>query len=174
MIFDLKGVFVGKEYFRINHLLLSTFNLTWCCILFGKSVDLRLTLKEFLSRCLEQFTTYIWTFVLLAKMNSYLKQKIEEIGIEIDPQKIISQNLCNINKHFLQFPFKIDLNRVDRPTCDKTIYHKNLSYFPPRYSNTHLGNTLWYTIHLLEFAWIHLLMRFLLNPMKMCQKRIII
>jgi hypothetical protein len=27
MIFDLNGVIVGKEYFRINHLLLSSFNL---------------------------------------------------------------------------------------------------------------------------------------------------
>jgi hypothetical protein len=28
MIFDLKGVLVGREYFRINHLLLLLFNLT--------------------------------------------------------------------------------------------------------------------------------------------------
>jgi hypothetical protein len=42
----------------------------------------------------------------------------------------------------MQFPYKIDLNRVNRLTYDKLIYHKYLSDFFPRYPNTHLGNTL--------------------------------
>jgi len=53
VIFDLKGVFVGKEYFRINHLLLPPFNLVWGPTLLGKNVVPRLALKEFLLRCLK-------------------------------------------------------------------------------------------------------------------------
>jgi hypothetical protein len=53
MIFDLKGAFVGKEYFKINHLLLAPFNLAWGHTLLGKSIVLKLTSKEFLLRCLE-------------------------------------------------------------------------------------------------------------------------
>jgi len=52
VIIDLKGVFVGKEYFRINHLLLPPFNLAQGRTLLGKNVVLKLTLKEFLPRCL--------------------------------------------------------------------------------------------------------------------------
>jgi len=58
-------------------------------------------------------------------MNDYLRKT----GIEIDLQRILDQDLCKINKHVLRFPFKIDLNYVDHLTCDKTIYHKNLSDF---------------------------------------------
>ncbi len=35
MIFDLKRVLVGKEYFRINHLLPPLFNIVWGCTLLG-------------------------------------------------------------------------------------------------------------------------------------------
>ncbi len=52
VIFYLKGVLVGKEYFRINHLLLPPFNLAWGCTLLGMNVVPRLVLKEFLLRCL--------------------------------------------------------------------------------------------------------------------------
>jgi hypothetical protein len=38
MIFNLKRVFVGKEYFKSNHLLLLPFNLARGCILLGKNV----------------------------------------------------------------------------------------------------------------------------------------
>jgi hypothetical protein len=34
-------------------------------------------------------------------MNAYLKKITEEMGIEIDPQMIMGQDLCKINKHFL-------------------------------------------------------------------------
>jgi hypothetical protein len=36
----------------------------------------------------------------------------------INLQRIMGQDLCKINKHFLQFPYKIDINCVehDRPT----------------------------------------------------------
>jgi len=94
MIFDLKGVLVGKEYFRINHLLPPSFNIAWGFTLLGKNIILRSTLKEFLLRCLEQFTIYIWTFALLPKMNDYLRKIVEETGIEIDLQRIIDQQTC--------------------------------------------------------------------------------
>jgi hypothetical protein len=74
-------------------------------------------------------------------MKAYLKKIVKEIGIEIDPQKIMGRNLCKINKRFLQFPYKTNLNCVDCLTHDKLIYHKNLSDFFPWYPNTHLGNT---------------------------------
>jgi len=89
-----------------------------------------------------QSTIYIWTSALFAKMNVYLRKKVKEMCIEINLQRIIGQDLCKINKHFLQFPFKMDYNFVNHPTHDKTIYHKNLSDFSPRYFNTHRGNTL--------------------------------
>jgi hypothetical protein len=37
-------------------------------------------------------------FVLLVKMNVYLKKKKK---IEIDPQRIMGWDVCKINKHFL-------------------------------------------------------------------------
>jgi len=42
--------------------------------LLSKNVVPMPILKEFFLKCLEQFTIYIWTFVLLAKMNAYLKK----------------------------------------------------------------------------------------------------
>jgi len=51
MIFNLKGVLVGREYFKINHLLLLPFNLARGCTLLGKNIVPRLALKEFLLRC---------------------------------------------------------------------------------------------------------------------------
>jgi hypothetical protein len=80
--------------------------------------------------------------ILLAKMNAHLRKIVKETNIKIDPLRIIGQNLCKINKHFMQFPFKTNLNRVDCFTHDKYFYHENLSYFFPRYPNTHLGNML--------------------------------
>jgi hypothetical protein len=44
---------------------------------------------EFLLRCLEQFTIYIWTFTPLAKMNAYLRKLAKGTGIEIDLQRIM-------------------------------------------------------------------------------------
>ncbi len=75
-------------------------------------------------------------------MNIHLKKIRKNTSIEINPQRIIGQNLCKINKHFLRFPFKRYYNHVNHPTHDKIIYHKNLFYFFPRYLNIHLGNTL--------------------------------
>ncbi len=59
VIFNLKEVFVGKDYFRIHHLLPLPFNLTQDQTLLGKNIVPKLALKEFLLRCLEQFTIYI-------------------------------------------------------------------------------------------------------------------
>jgi len=53
VIFNLKGVLVGKDYFRINHLLPPTFNLIQIHTLLSKSVVPRLNVKEFLLRCLK-------------------------------------------------------------------------------------------------------------------------
>ncbi len=50
VIFDLKGALVGKEYFKINHLLPPPFNLVRGPTLLGKSVVPRPALKEFLLR----------------------------------------------------------------------------------------------------------------------------
>jgi hypothetical protein len=51
VIFDLKGVLVGKEYFKVNHILLPSFNLVQGPTLLGKNVIPKLVLKEFLFRC---------------------------------------------------------------------------------------------------------------------------
>jgi hypothetical protein len=53
MIFDLIGVLIGRDYFKINHLLPPPFNFFWGCTLLGINVVPRLGLKEFLLRCLE-------------------------------------------------------------------------------------------------------------------------
>jgi len=53
VIFNLKGVFVVKDYFRINHLLPLPFNLVQGPTLLGKNIVPKLVLKEFLVRCLE-------------------------------------------------------------------------------------------------------------------------
>jgi hypothetical protein len=45
VIFDLKGVFVGKDYFRINHLLPPLFNLVQGPTLLGNNVVPKPTLK---------------------------------------------------------------------------------------------------------------------------------
>jgi hypothetical protein len=75
--------------------------------------------------------------------DEYLFEKNKKkTSIEINPQRIIGQNLCKINKHFLRFLFKRYYNHVNCPISDKTIYHKNLSDFFTRYLNIHLGNTL--------------------------------
>jgi len=62
----------------------------------------------------------------LAKMNAYLRKIIEEIGIDIGSKRILGQDLCKINKHFLQFPYKTNLNCVNHLPHDKLIYHNNL------------------------------------------------
>ncbi len=60
-IFDLKGVLVGKEYFKVNHFLPPLFKLAQGPTLLGKNIIPKLVLKEFLFRSLEQFIVYIWT-----------------------------------------------------------------------------------------------------------------
>jgi hypothetical protein len=45
VIFYLKGVLVGKEYFKINHLLPLAFNLAWGPTLLNKSIIPKPTLK---------------------------------------------------------------------------------------------------------------------------------
>jgi hypothetical protein len=83
MIFDLKGFLVGKEYFRINHLLPPLFNLAQGPTLLGKNIVPKLVLKEFLLRCLEQFIVYIWTSALLVTMNVYLRKIVKETCMKI-------------------------------------------------------------------------------------------
>jgi len=53
VFFDLKGVLVGKDYFRINHLLLLLLYLVQGPTLLGKNIVPKLPLKEFLLRCLK-------------------------------------------------------------------------------------------------------------------------
>jgi hypothetical protein len=53
VIFNLKGVIIGKEYFKIIHLLPPSFNLAQGPTLLNKSVVPKLTLKEFLLKCLK-------------------------------------------------------------------------------------------------------------------------
>jgi hypothetical protein len=59
VIFNLKGVLVGKDYFRINHFLPPPFNLARGPTLLGKNIIPKLALKEFFLRCLKQFIVYI-------------------------------------------------------------------------------------------------------------------
>jgi hypothetical protein len=62
-------------------------------------------------------------------MNIYLRKIGKKTNIEINMQRIIGQDLCKINKDFLQFLFKRNYNHFDYPTCDLTIYHKILFIF---------------------------------------------
>ncbi len=57
-IFDSKGILVGRWYFIINHLLILPHNES-CSLVIDKQVILRSKLKEFLMKCIKQFT--IWT-----------------------------------------------------------------------------------------------------------------
>jgi hypothetical protein len=74
MIFDLKRVLVGKDYFKINHFLPLSFNLAWGCTLLSKNVVPRPTLKQFLLKRLKQFTIYIWTSIPVAKNEGLLEK----------------------------------------------------------------------------------------------------
>ncbi len=123
VIFDLKRVLVGRDYFRINHFLPSLFNLAQGPTLLGKNIISMPTLKKFLLRCLKQFTVYIWTFAPLAKMNAYLRKIVEKMGIKTEPERIMGQDPCKINERFLQFPIKAGHYSVDRLTYDRLIYH---------------------------------------------------
>ncbi len=60
MIFNLKRVFVGKDYFRINHLMPLPFNLVQGPTLLGKNIVPRLVLKEFLLRCLIRIVYHLF------------------------------------------------------------------------------------------------------------------
>jgi hypothetical protein len=53
IIFYLKCVLVGKEYFPINHLLLMPYIIGLLCTLLNKKVIPRLGFKEFLMRCIK-------------------------------------------------------------------------------------------------------------------------
>jgi hypothetical protein len=54
MIFNLNGVLVGKEYFKINHLLSPLFNLAQVpTLLLDKNVVSKSILKELFLRCLK-------------------------------------------------------------------------------------------------------------------------
>jgi hypothetical protein len=174
MIFNLKRVLVGKDYFKINHFLPLSFNLAWGCTLLGKNIVPRPALKQFLLRCLKQFTIYIWRSTLLAKMKAYLRKIVEVTGIKFNLHMIMGWDLCKINKHFLQFPCETNLNHVNHLTHDKLIYHKNLFNFFPNFLILTLGKHCWYTICLIKPTSIRPLMWHLLSPMNTHQKRIII
>ncbi len=166
---------MGRSISETNHLLLPLFDLAQGCTLQSENVVPRLTLKEFLLRCLQKFIVYIWTSISLAKMNAYLKKITKEMGLEINPQRIMGQNLCKINKHFLQFPYKTYLNHINCFTFNFKNYHKIFFLI------SSLGILIftleihyWYMIHFVKPTRIHLLMPSLLNPMNTCQKKIII
>jgi len=78
----------------------------------------------------------------LAKMNTYLRKIAKETSIEINSQRIMGQDLCRINKHFLQFPIKLGHYPIDNFTHAKLIDQKNHFDHFPRYFNTHLRNML--------------------------------
>jgi hypothetical protein len=75
-------------------------------------------------------------------MKACLRKIIEVTSININLHMIMGWDLCKINKHFLQFPYKTNLNHVDHLTHDKLIYRKNPFDFFLKYPNTHLGKTL--------------------------------
>jgi len=101
VIFDSKGVLVGKEYFSINYLLPLPYNIGHLPTLLNKRVITRASLKEFLMSCIKQFIIYIWMLTPLGKMKTYLRKITKKIGIEINPQRVIGRDLCKINKHIM-------------------------------------------------------------------------
>jgi len=101
VFFYLKGVLVGKEYLSINYLLPLSYNIGLLPTSLNKRVIMSASLKEFLMNCIKQFIVYIWMSTPLGKMKTYLRKITKEIGIEIDPQRVIGQNLCKINKHIM-------------------------------------------------------------------------
>ncbi len=80
VIFDLKGVLIGKEYFSINHLLFMPYSIGHFPTLLNKKVIPRLGLKKFFMMYRKQFIVYIWMSSLLGKMKTYLRKIVEEIG----------------------------------------------------------------------------------------------
>jgi len=72
IIFDLKGVLVGKESFSINNLLTLLYNIGHHPTILNKKAISKLGLKEFFMRCIKQSIIYIWTSTWLYKMKTYL------------------------------------------------------------------------------------------------------
>jgi hypothetical protein len=90
----------------------------------NNKVILKLSLKEFLMRCIKQSIVYIWTSTWLYKMKTYLKKIMEETGIEIDPQRIIGQeDLCKkLTSTLCNFPTKRTINTSNIPFMIKLIF----------------------------------------------------
>jgi len=123
IIFNLKGVLVGKEYFSINNLLTLPHSIGHHPTILNNKVILKLGLKEFLMRCIKQSTIYIWTSTRLYKMKTYLKKIMEETSIEIDPQRIIGQDLRKkLTSTLCNFPTKRTINISNIPFMIKLIF----------------------------------------------------
>ncbi len=62
-------------------------------------------------------------FASFAKKNAYLRKIAEEIGIEVDLQRIMGQDLCKIKNIFYGFLTKKNFNCTNCLIHDKLVYH---------------------------------------------------
>jgi hypothetical protein len=86
-------------------------------------------LKDFLTSCLFQFKVYIRS-VARHYINKHLDEIKEKNKNSLDPSKVLGQESCQKNDHFLP-------NHLEKP-----IFHKKLDVFFSKFPNTHVGNTL--------------------------------
>jgi hypothetical protein len=87
-------------------------------------------LKDFLTSCLFQFKVYIWSVAPCYNIDKHLDEIKEKENISLDPSKVLGQELCQKNDHFLP-------NHLEKP-----IFHKKLNVFFLKFPDTHVGNIL--------------------------------
>jgi hypothetical protein len=96
----------------------------------NSSFTLRPRLKDFLTSCLSQFEVYIWSTARHYNINKYLDKIKEKTQIILDFSKVLRQESCQKNDHFLAI------------YLEKPIFHENLDVFFLRFSDMHARNTL--------------------------------
>ncbi len=143
----------------------------WFChlinvIVFNKMVILKPRLKEFLMKCIEQFTLYLWILVQFHKMEMYLMKIMKRVKIMINFQRILVEIYENIHKHILQVLNRNTFKDNILKTHDKIVYHKKTFNFFPRYLLTHLKITLLVDKRLTDVVKIFFLMKFCFNFMR--------
>jgi hypothetical protein len=119
IIFNLNGILIATHFNTARY-----WRAPPCIVIFEPR------LKEFLERCVTQFHVYIWSTTQRHNIYKYLDQIWHQTQIFIDPSKVLDQEFCMQNSHFL----------LDKP--NKPIFHKNLDIIFSTYPYTHVSNTL--------------------------------
>jgi hypothetical protein len=86
-------------------------------------------LKDFLTSCLTQFEVYIWFITRHYNIDKHLDKIKEKTHITLDLSRVLGQESCQKNDHFLAiFP-------------KKPIFYENLDVFFSRFLDMHARNT---------------------------------